>query len=662
LSLKGKVTLTLTLVFAAIVSVFLLVLIPLLRQQRARLLDQDRRLLATLRDNHQRQFIYDLLSRNEQSLAVDIAELARQSGILWVRIEGEALDLSATANRPVIRRALADEARVLDERPDEALVLVVRGSNGRADLMGESGRPLLEDRSVAPESLLEWASGPPPAEAFAEVAWDGATALYLSSAMRAAGETYGQLHVLYSLAPLQRSEALTRTLFYALVGTSFLLLLLLLNVFISRIVIVPVRRVLGAMSRASKGELELRLPVHSRDEVGSMALAFNSMVEKLEASKREVEDYSRNLESRVEDRTRELRHSEERLLAVKNHLATVIANVATGVISLDEAGRITTFNERAADILLGRAEPAEGRRLEELLGEDEGRGLTELIASVRAGRSGLRKGQVSCKLPQGRRTLSVVASPLMGEGGRRLGTVVVLDDLTQILASQRLETWKEAVEKVLHEIKNPLTPVGLAAQTLRSAHAEDRAKFDEIFPSATEMILRAVKDLKDLISEFSQFSRLPRVQLRRVDLNALVLEALSPYEQGTIEGVGVEQRLAASLPEIEADPDQLKRVLLNVINNGLEAMDGRGGRLLVATSGPDASGRLRLSVRDQGGGVEDAERIFEPYYTTKVKGTGLGLAIARQIIEEHGGEIQVESDLGTGTTVSILVPAAGPRD
>jgi two-component system nitrogen regulation sensor histidine kinase NtrY len=479
--------------------------------------------------------------------------------------------------------------------------------------------------------------------------------------MRAAGETYGQLHVLYSLAPMQRSEALTRTLFYALVGTSFLLLLLLLNVFISQIVIAPVRRVLGAMSRASKGELELRLPVHSRDEVGSMAVAFNSMVEKLEASKREVEDYSRNLESRVEDRTRELRHSEERLLAVKNHLATVIANVATGVISLDETGRITTFNERAADILLGRAEPAEGRRLEELLGEDEGRGLTELIASVRAGRSGLRKRQISCKLPQGRRTLSVVASPLMGEGGRRLGTVVVLDDLTQILASQRLETWKEAVEKVIHEIKNPLTPVGLAAQTLRSAHAEDRAKFDEIFPSATEMILRAVKDLKDLISEFTQFSRLPRAQLRRVDLNALVLEALSPYEQGSIRDVGVEQRLAISLPEIEADPDQLKRVLLNVINNGLEAMDGRGGRLLVATSGPDASGWIRLTVRDQGGGVEDAERIFEPYYTTKVKGTGLGLAIARQIVEEHGGEIHVESELGTGTTVSILLPVAGPR-
>jgi two-component system nitrogen regulation sensor histidine kinase NtrY len=343
---------------------------------------------------------------------------------------------------------------------------------------------------------------------------------------------------------------------------------------------------------------------------------------------------------------------------VKNHLATVIATVATGVISLDEQGRIETFNERAGEILSVRIEAIEGKRLEEVLHGVAGQEMIDFVGPVLEGRAGARNGQISFKLPPGRRTLSVVASTLWGEGRQRQGTVVVFDDLTQILASQRLETWKQAVERVIHEIKNPLTPVGLAAQTLRAAYSGDRDKFDEIFPSATEMILGAVRDLKELISEFTLFSRLPKVQLRRQDLNDLVSDALSLYEHGPVDGIEVRCVLADGLPGIEADPDQLKRVLLNVINNGIEAMEGQSGELTVTTRGPDPSGLVTVSVCDQGPGVEDADRIFEPHYTTKAKGTGLGLAIARQIVEDHGGEIHAESELDAGTTVSIVLPSA----
>jgi len=358
-----------------------------------------------------------------------------------------------------------------------------------------------------------------------------------------------------------------------------------------------------------------------------MAESFNSMVAELEASKREVDAYSRNLETRVQERTRELRSSEAKLLAVKNHLATVIATVATGVISLDEEGRIGTFNERVGEILSVQLEAIEGKRLEGVLHGIAGHEMIDFLRPVLEGRAGARNGQISYKLPLGRRTLSVVASTLWGEGRQRQGTVVVFDDLTQILASQRLETWKQAVERVIHEIKNPLTPVGLAAQTLQAAYSGDRDKFDEIFPSATEMILGAVRDLKELISEFTLFSRLPKVQLRPQDLNELVRDALSLYEHRP-EGIEMRCVLADGLPAIDADPDQLKRVLLNVINNGIEAMEGRSGELMVTTRGPDPSGLVTVSVGDQGPGVEDADRIFEPHYTTKAKGTGLGLAIA----------------------------------
>ena len=170
------------------------------------------------------------------------------------------------------------------------------------------------------------------------------------------------------------------------------------------------------------------------------------------------------------------------------------------------------------------------------------------------------------------------------------------------------------------------------------------------------MILGAVRDLKLLIGEFSRFSRLPVMQAVRLDPNALVLDALSPYTQAPGERLHVKVELAPDVPEVEADADQVKRVLLNVINNALEAMAESGGELRLRTA-PEGGGVV-IRVEDDGPGVNDVERIFEPHYTTKVKGTGLGLAIARQIVEEHGGRIRAESTPGAGTSVRIFLPAA----
>jgi PAS domain S-box-containing protein len=646
LSLKAKVTLTLTAVFATIVATFLGFLVPFLREQRASLLEKDKRLLSTLRDNYERGLIYDLLSENEESLAVRLGDLAGQRGVLWVRTAAEGVDLAATADRDTIRELLGPDAARFDAEP--TVVLLVR-RDGWADLVSTGGRPLLARRAVTPGALPAWRDGPqePP---FAEVRAGGRPALYFVAPLAAASQAFGRLHLLYSLADLERSQDLTRTLFYALAGTSFVMLLMLLNVLISAIVLTPVRNLQRAMSRAATGDLEVRLPVHSRDELAAMSDAFNRMVADLAASKREIEDYSRNLEAMVAARTRALRESEDRL-------ATVIASVGTGVISLDEEGRIATFNERAAEILATPRE-VKGRRLEEVL-EGDTRRIVELAEAVRRRARPRGAEQFVCQLPAGRRTLSVVATALPGDGPT-VGTVVMCEDLTQILATQRLGAWKEAVERVIHEIKNPLTPVGLAAETLKTAHAQDRARFEELFPSAIDMVLSAVRSLKGLITEFSRFSRLPQITLERCQPNDLVRSALALYAQGVApDGLVVRLDLAADLPAVDADPEQLKRVLLNVVNNALEAMEAGQGEVVVSTraGGPE----VEIAVMDRGPGVEDVERIFEPYYTTKVKGTGLGLAIARQIVEEHRGRITVESRLGAGTTVRIHLPAAKSR-
>ncbi|MGD8897232.1 MAG: ATP-binding protein [Acidobacteriota bacterium] len=655
LSLRGKVTLTLAAVFTGSVAVLLLALIPILGEQRQRLVEQDRRFLTTLRRNYERDFIYDLLSENRESLAVHLRDLAGQEGVVWTRIEADELDLGATASTSAIRRLLGEEAGPYLGEP--GVVLIV-DDEGRAELVGGGGRSLLTGRRVRREAARPDERARPDQDEFRETTWGDQRVLALDATLSAAGQPFGRLHVLYSLAPLQRSEALTRSLFYGGVTLTFGLVLLLLNPLLSRIVLTPVRRVHDAMSRAATGDLQVRLAVHSHDEVGTMAESFNRMVGELEASRREIEGYSQKLEAMVEARTAQLRESQATLLALKNHLSTVIANVETGVFSLGADGRIEAFNDRAGEIFGLSPREAHGRTLEEAVGDPGTVRLVEVVAAVRDGEATRREAQVLCRLPRGRRTLSVVASALLGEGRRRAGTVVVCEDLTQILASQRLEAWKEAVERVIHEVKNPLTPVGLAADTLKTAWLRDRTRFGELFPSAIEMIQGAVRDLKALIGEFSRFSRLPAMRPERSDPNALVLDALSPYSQSSPRGLDVEVDLAPDAPEVEVDADQLKRVLLNVINNALEAMGETGGTLRLRTSAED--GGVAIRVEDDGPGVEDVERIFEPHYTTKVKGTGLGLAIARQIVAEHGGRIHAESVPGRGTSVKIHLPAAPP--
>ena len=654
LTLNWKVGLTLTAAFAGIATLFLLVLIPFQREQRQRILDRDQRLLEVLREKYQRDLIYDVLSENQESLAIDLADLAAQPGIVWVRLQDRDIDLASTADRTQMARLL--DPAVLDRLGDDAVLLL--RSDG-ATVLGPGGQPMVAGQPVDAGTREALARVPaPPPGGFGESTWQGESVLHHHAELRAGDLSFGRLDILILLSQLRRAETLTRRLFYGLVGTTFVLLLLLLNLLLSRIVIRPVQALSEAMSGASKGRLDRRLPVKSRDEIGTMALSFNVMADDLEASKREIEDYSRNLEIKVEERTRLLRESEEQLRALKNHLETVLAHVATGVVSLDQAGVIETFNDRAAEILSVSAPEALGRRLSDVLGEG-GAGLVSLVGDVRNGRDGLRKSQLVLNRPEGRRTLSVVASALPGAAGRPPGTVVVFDDISQILASQRLQAWKEAVDRVIHEIKNPLTPVGLAAQTLRTAYAQDRARFDAIFPSAIEMILKAVRDLKTLITDFTRFYRLPAAVMQRHDVNTLVADALSLYQPSSLDGIAIEPDLAPGLPAVEVDSEQIRRVLLNVIGNGIDAMEGRRGRLAVRTA-PGPEGYVTISVSDQGPGIEDVERIFEPYYTTKAKGTGLGLIISAQIVEDHRGRIRVISKAGVGTTVEILLPAVNP--
>jgi nitrogen fixation/metabolism regulation signal transduction histidine kinase len=639
-SLRGKIALVLAAVLFGVLSVFLAVLLPLERQQHDTLVDRYQRLLTTLRERYERDVIYDILGENDDSLALTLSALAHEPEILWAKVEHDGAAMLLTTDDQVVTALVGS-----DVGPLQGDALAVRG-DGTVARISTGG--LLTPVPTAPDSV-RWpgVEGAQVAGTFSEGRVQGRAVLVHRSPLKAAEQGFGQFEIVGSLADVQRAETLTRQLLFALLGTTFLLLLVVLNALVARIVLHPVRRVVDALAAAREGRLDVRLPEGPRDEIGRIAEAFNTMAAELDASRRAIEAHSRGLEGAVQARTRELSD-------VKEHLETVIASVGTGVISVDAAGLVATFNERAGVILGLEPRDARHRPFVEVLAAV---GATPLVEAAKSALDGppSARADLRLRLRSRQRALSVGASSLGATGGM----VVVIDDLTEILASQRLEAWKQAVEKVIHEIKNPLTPIGLSAQALQTAHASDPARFEEIFPEATDNILRAVHQLKDLISEFTRFSRLPKVVPRPHDLNEVVAETLQAYSAAEQGGVRVRSDLTAPLPPVAIDPEPFKRVLLNLVNNGLEAMQDRTGEVVVGTRFDGQEGFVVLFVSDQGAGIEDVERVFEPYYTTKPKGTGLGLLISRQIVEEHGGQIRIVSEVGRGSTVEVRFPPDG---
>ena len=367
------------------------------------------------------------------------------------------------------------------------------------------------------------------------------------------------------------------------------------------------------------------------------------MVADLERAKKAIEDTNRTLEERVEARTAELRASEAEARGLRDHLSAIVQQVQAGVFALDESGGVVTFNERAAEIVGQSADDVIGRAAGDVFGGPALASLAAVIERALADRTPLRE-EIAIGPAGSSRTCRVRTSPIAR------GTVVVLDDVTDLIYSKRLLAWREAVERVIHDIKNPLTPVRLSAQQIRVAHRDASPDFERIVDKGTSNILSSVDNLERMIADFSLLYRRPRAQPSAVDLNAIVERVLTELAPAT-QALDVRRDLDPDLAPITGDALSVWRLLTNLIRNGIEAMEEGGGTLTVRTR--DRGDRAEVSVVDTGPGIpsERLDKLFEPYFTTKAKGTGLGLVIARQIVEDHGGRIDVESREGVGTTV-----------
>jgi nitrogen fixation/metabolism regulation signal transduction histidine kinase len=231
----------------------------------------------------------------------------------------------------------------------------------------------------------------------------------------------------------------------------------------------------------------------------------------------------------------------------------------------------------------------------------------------------------------------------------------------QLVQTERVAAWRELARRLAHELKNPLFPLQITVENLQRARERNPGEFDEVFRESTDTLLAELANLKTIIGRFSDFAKMPAPDLKKVNMNEVVRDALRPfYAQFTAVGrppITPELYLDEGLPAIEADPDLLHKAVQNLVLNALDAMPA-GGTLTIRTR-PSAAGGVIFEIADTGEGLtrEECERLFTPYYTTKQHGTGLGLAIVQSVVSDHTAKISVESDAGHGTTFRIEFPA-----
>ena len=417
----------------------------------------------------------------------------------------------------------------------------------------------------------------------------------------------------------------------------------------------PVQRLAAGAREIGAGHLDHRIEPETRDEFGSLVEAFNTMAGELAASQQKLEHSRLDLE-------RKNQQLDER----RQYIETVLERIATGVVSLGAAGQIETING-AALRLLEVDRSVIGVRAEDVIAREDLKPLEILLKQTRGGGDPAPAVQEIALLRDGRELhLAAAATPLLRDDGSAGGAVLVFDDVTPLIRTQRVAAWRDVARRLAHEIKNPLTPIQLCAERMRRQFTSAPAPARALVEECTSTIVGEVESLKALVDEFAQFARMPAPRAAPADLNAALADTLALYN-GLFREIRIERRFSPGLPPVRVDLEQMRRVIINLVDNAVEALGGSAATLrpngeppaiVVETRHDAGNGVARILVSDNGPGISAADRdkLFMPYYSTKGRGSGLGLAIVRRVIAEHGGSIEVADNVPTGTVFTIELP------
>jgi len=421
------------------------------------------------------------------------------------------------------------------------------------------------------------------------------------------------------------------------------------GLYMARGITVPIQLLAEGTREVAAGNLNYRVNARADDEIGILVDSFNRMTEDLGQSKEKLEAAYLDLQAKHGELEERRRYTE-----------TILQAVATGVVSMDPSGRLTTLNGAAARMLGLPAESVVGRAYREIFQGPEFTEVIGLIQRMDQLREGTQEREIRFRRDGHAVTLLGSATALLGPRGEYAGTVLVFDDLTELLKAQRLAAWREVAQRIAHEIKNPLTPIQLSAQRLRRRLGDRAAAERKLLDECTDTIIQEVEGLRQLVDEFSRFARMPALTPRPTDLHRL-LDSVATLHRESHPALTLKTVFAPDLPPVDVDPDQIKRAVLNLVDNAVEAVSG-SGEVVVQTRWFPQAGRVQILVTDNGVGIppEDKEKLFLPYFSTKAAGAGLGLPIVHQIVTDHRGSIWVEDVLPKGSRFIIELPAKLP--
>ena len=435
-------------------------------------------------------------------------------------------------------------------------------------------------------------------------------------------------------------------------------------IYLARGIATPIKALAEASNEVARGNLSHRVDAIAEDELAMLAHSFNQMTAQLEDNRRSIEAGSAALLEKnltLEER--------------RNYIETVLESLSTGVVSLDEDDHVTTINAAAERMFRLHTPDTEGKKLEQLIGWEDWVVLDPLLRRARRSGQAAEQAQLAGASEGTSLPVALNATALRATSPHKRGVVLVIEDLSELLAAQRAAAWSEVARRMAHEIKNPLTPIQLSAERIAKSYKRvatsdeqngangneniDSPHVGAVINECTETIAREVAGLKALVDEFSRFARLPLARPERADLNEVIRHAVALYDD-RLEGVEVTTDLDTEIPEAMLDNEQLRRVFVNLIDNANNAFAGVNGEktIRITTRFNNARSCVVAEVADTGHGIkpDDFRRLFQPYFSTRGGGTGLGLAIVQRIVMEHGGRIHAQNNHPRGARFVIELP------
>lgn len=452
-------------------------------------------------------------------------------------------------------------------------------------------------------------------------------------------ESFNQYRQLeYYRVPIRTGYLMTLTMITGLI----LFGAIWVGFYIAREISVPIQRLAEGTRAVASGDYDFKMKVTRDDEIGYLMRSFNRMTSDLKFSRGQ---------------------GEQRRLFIE----TILTNLAVGVIGIDAKRTVTSINSAATEICgFDKNEKIIDSSIESVFSKQDFSQILPLLDAVEGEDDGASPAVVEKEITvssMGRDAKIVcTVGRIIDAEHQWLGTVLLFDDVTELSKAQHMAAWREVARRIAHEIKNPLTPIQLSAQRLPRLLEGTPVESD--VREAAQTIVEHVDSIKRLANEFSNFARMPTVEFVQTEINDLISDVIGLYAS-KYPKVVLQFVAGKDVPLILADRDQVRRALINVVENALVAMEldkgTKRGRLVVKTLYREKDEIVSIEVTDNGPGIEDKVRVFEPYYTTKTRGTGLGLAIVTTIIADHQGEIRIYDNAPRGTRIVIELPTT-PRE